>query len=354
IELKLQEESVANELGISGRVNNPESLVSEIANLFETSQFIEACQIFPKVSRNIGLLQSENYFKISKNICLRTFNDFLKRSSKLYDSQLCGQINLFLSELLPFSEKSGVNLMGYFSNRSFGNSTQLKNTQTENKLFGHLSGLTEHTFSQNFYNAFYSLKKQLLATNFILNDIYKFNSFKNNTDIVIDVIKKYLKSNNNLKCWSIPFQNFVNNKDTFNYQIQNEVLLLSLFTEIVISFNYLLAPSSKFRQKNPNGIQRDWLKKKRSEVLNFIETSYPDLHKLLNNLLKSEGNWSNWKTQGCPDLEIKQYKFENDKINDTPKICDVYNDLEAEKRSSLPSSLWNCESEDDDEINDNG
>lgn len=90
-----------------------------IEDLVDTSIISDCQDVFTFLEDNI-LRQGERFkrpltYSYAKQMVLRTCNQLVRRLSKANDALLCGRVLLFMAKLYALSERSGVNVQGFYN-----------------------------------------------------------------------------------------------------------------------------------------------------------------------------------------------------------------------------------------------
>jgi hypothetical protein len=144
-----------------------------IHDLFEGLTARRCGDAFAFLEERTEKLQSLTLDKLSQAALLKSCNTLLQRLSKSSDLLLCGRILMFLANVLPLSERSGVNLKGEFNKNTTDYEEELGGEEAERmetegsgesefklqSLDEKLEGQLEVSF--NMYKTFWGLQKWL-------------------------------------------------------------------------------------------------------------------------------------------------------------------------------------------------
>ncbi|KAH8033793.1 hypothetical protein HPB51_016248 [Rhipicephalus microplus] len=90
-------------------------LVLLLCDVFDSLPLNESEEFFSLMEDKVSIWKEELFFKCCKNQLLRTCNDLLRRLSRSQNTVFCGKILVFLAELFPLSESSGLNIASEFN-----------------------------------------------------------------------------------------------------------------------------------------------------------------------------------------------------------------------------------------------
>lgn len=90
-----------------------------LTDIFETSTIPLCQEYFSFVEEKILVWKDPQFYNSCKNNLLRMCNGLLSRLSRGKDASFCGRILIFLAKLLPFYERSGLNLTSSFNDQNF-------------------------------------------------------------------------------------------------------------------------------------------------------------------------------------------------------------------------------------------
>ncbi|KAG5519201.1 hypothetical protein PMAC_002289 [Pneumocystis sp. 'macacae'] len=329
-------------------------------------------QTIPECSKLFDFLNSRISFLIENGIngtkgkglvLLRLCNELLRRLSKTKDSLFCGNVLMFLSNVFPLRERSGLNLRGDFHienvtvlddlcnivnedlkkmDEILKDDRILENKEKKNENYDH----EKKALTEAFYTLFWSTQK-FFSDPSLLYTSKGFQEFKSNTSIILERIK--LLEDEQVKANEIKSENRKGDRkkkvDSFKYQpIQDyfqtyffpkfltsyKLLKLELadpkfrrqiLVQYLILFNYLLTltETEKNRLEKIKAVNRllqptyllsqedeSWVIETLSRVNNILDLTVPDgqyFSQCVHLILSYEKNWVNWKLQGCNSFE---------------------------------------------------
>jgi hypothetical protein len=143
-----------------------------IQDLLETQTISSCSHIFSWIESHVDRLTTGLVPQKGKAlILLRTLNELLRRLSKMgsQNTEFCGRILMFLSQVFPLGERSGVNLRGEYGPAWDGPSTADSDA--------------------DFYHTFWTLQLPFSRPP-LFADPATFPVFKQNVDKVLPVIKE--------------------------------------------------------------------------------------------------------------------------------------------------------------------
>ncbi|KAJ6235422.1 hpr1 [Anaeramoeba flamelloides] len=323
------------------------------------------------MKQTFDLLQQQlNWIKtlvkdiLHKLIILRTCNQLLERISKTEDHVFYSQIRMFLTNLFPLSEKSGVNLASSFNNywdlmyeketttnpnnlkqdgmkieteekkdqttekkeitkenekeitkekdQENTNENEKKENQKENEK--HKGELKKKAFDYSFYKTFWELQSYLTGKKkFLIN---------NNCIELIELLEKVISKlesvsvnhlNNNF--FPFLFQKYLTSSKVFEETLKDYNFKKTILFQILIFFNSIKAKLNDDDYFNKNEIRKKQLITLNDRALKLLKKLYPKSFEQLQAILHNNNNWAIWKKEKCPDILSKieqQNKLENE------------------------------------------
>ncbi|KAG4302276.1 hypothetical protein PCK1_001548 [Pneumocystis canis] len=337
-----------------------------IEDLMDIQTVAECGKLFDFLnSRILFLIGNEiNGTKGKGLVLLRLCNELLRRLSKMKDSFFCGNVLMFLSNVFPLRERSGLNLRGDFHIENVTIFDNLKNSVNDDlkrqdeiqKNNGILNNKDKKSESYDherkekisheaFYTVFWSVQNFFSDPSLLYNP-KGFQEFKSNTSIILDKIKSLedeLKINETkldskksdrkrktdfLKSQSVQdyFQAFFNPKFLTSYKLLKLELSDSKFRRqilvqylILLDYLFTLTETEKNKLEKTKTVNRllqstyilsqedeNWVTETFSKVNNILESTSPDgqhFSQSIRSILFYEKNWVNWKLQGCNSFE---------------------------------------------------
>ncbi|KAG4306312.1 hypothetical protein PORY_000300 [Pneumocystis oryctolagi] len=315
-------------------------------------------------------------------VLLRLCNELLRRLSKTKDSLFCGNVLMFLSNVFPLGERSGLNLRGDFHVENVTVLDDLKNIMNEdlkkmdeilkedgllnikekrNEIHEHEK--REKNFMETFYTIFWSTQKFFSDPSLLYNS-KEFQEFKSNTSVILDKIKSL--EDEHLKTNEVKSESRKGDRkkkvDSFKHQLSQDYLqtyfspkfltnykLLKLELsdpkfrkQILIQYLILLDYLSTLTETEKNKLEKTkainrllqptyllsqedelWVNETLSKVNNILGSTVPDgqyFLQCIHLILSYEKNWVNWKLQGCSSFE--EAPIPESYIEDIRKKCE--------------------------------
>ncbi|KAJ6243727.1 hpr1 [Anaeramoeba flamelloides] len=384
---KSQQELISNNrnclflLNFAIHLSCQEFLSSKITLLlFE--DFFDSCFSIETMKQTFDLLQQQlNWIKtlvkdiLHKLIILRTCNQLLERISKTEGHVFYSQIRMFLTNLFPLSEKSGVNLASSFNNywdlnyeketathpnnlkkdgmeieteekkekkdqttekkeitkekdkeKQKENKNEKKEkqkekqketeteTETETQNQKQKEELKKKKFDYSFYKSFWELQSYLTGKKkFLMN-----NNCIELIELLETVINKLEKTSfNHLNNNYFPFlfQKYLTSSKVFEETLKDYNFKKTILFQILIYFHSIKAKLNDHDYFNKNEIRKKQLITLNDRTLKLLKKLYPKCFEELQRILQNNKNWVIWKKEKCPNILNKieqQNKLENE------------------------------------------
>ena len=276
-----------------------------------------------RVEKLKDLLEGDS--KFVQAALLRCCNTLMQRLSKSTDLLLCGRVLMFLSHVLPLSERSGVNLKGEFNKGSIAeyeetlqgeeaermlaegsNEKSFKLRSTDEKLDGQME------VSFHLYKTFWGLQKHLHDPSQLLTTPGTVDTVLSGINSVLDNFSVYSLSDVEASVTAhsaereFYFPGFLTSTKLVSLELQDMIFRRNVLVQYLIALHYLLDSSVH----PPKSIELS--KKEQDEVTKVQERCFRMLEGIppkgtqsvstLRKILDRENNWSVWKRERCPDF----------------------------------------------------
>jgi len=305
-----------------------------------------------------------------KLVLLRMCNSLLKKLSKSCNTAFCGRVLMFLTAILPISEKSGINLMGKINTTNLTDYETLENYENsinnndddDNNNKMDIDSKTDTTtnikYDYDMYQKFWKLQSFFSDESKTFESVQKFKEFKNCVDFILKQFEDrpysstYIKqasetrlrtllstinnsSNNNVDSNNDIYMGckFLTSSQLFALQLQDPQLRLQIIAQLLYMVRYLkfspISLSSSSSSSSKSKIGKAEVEKEEEEMriyLNSLEsrlfqllhvTPYgKEFDSLIRRMLQREGNWLTWKAMSCPEFEKKEAQID---INNNSK-----------------------------------
>ncbi|KAI8815423.1 THO complex, subunit THOC1 [Cladochytrium replicatum] len=299
-------------------------------------------------------------------VLLRFCNELLRRLSKTKDTATSGQILIFLANVFPLSERSGVNLRGDFNvdNVTFfdtvDESDQMEADGTEASTARKEAAFYEKLWSlQPFFSNPPSLAPSSNFERFkeaVVSAVARFESLE--VERLESMAKSKSAVDSKRKTPATPakavalrrhvgkttkkyaqyfFPKYLTSRNLFNLELLDVSFRRQILIQILVMVQFLIGQSAKEKEKlgttdqNINksvqfvftlsADQEKWCMEIRSRVMKMVERSYKGkmFFKTLYTIFSHEKNWIKWKHESCQSFErpsvnlvadVKRKKFE--------------------------------------------
>ncbi|TIC06527.1 hypothetical protein E3Q16_01104 [Wallemia mellicola] len=323
----------------------PNSVVPIISDTLDIHPLSSATVIFSFLTNFMSSDDSNQVKTIStRNNLLKTSNELLRRASRTRNSELCGEILLFLTSIMPLTDRSATNFRG--------------DIRESNKTF--INDLIDSPDADDSYKDFWRLQSYLTDPMSIYNgglvknddkEVTHIESFKqlfsNILDLLVQASDKEIKmsgsklkkdtkrkadeleakSDNHESNDAYFFPEYLAQPKLFPLQVGIMVadpsfrccVFIQMF--IIVQFIVSVYPKELLKApeiKNPqekiikSGIQSDkplydWASNKRAILLKSLPKVSPnnlDITQPIVQLMKREKHWVYWKMENCPMIEL--------------------------------------------------
>ncbi|MEN2496948.1 MAG: THO complex subunit 1 [Marteilia pararefringens] len=285
-----------------------ETFIHGLSTLFQTLPINELHDLIDAIVLHSEIFKNPINFKAFRNLYLRIFNDLLKRVSSILHSTLSGKIRIFLANIMPFDEKSGVNLMGHCNiaqNVDNSDDDDLKNYDFSEALktmeIPNIMQFDDHSMFENYRDL-----HNILRNPFILFvDVKQFQIFKSHVEYFIKTIRAcYRKANSDISLLPLLFSSISDNKTLFVNEFENPLVHCTLLIEILIVFRFLASPNDKFKRRKITVMQKEWMNSNETQIFSILNFHNPQFSNIFEDISMSEARWSSWKNNGCPEIEV--------------------------------------------------
>lgn len=297
-----------------------------------------------------------------KLVLLRMCNSLLKKLSKSCNTAFCGRVLMFLTAILPISERSGINLMGkinttnvtdYETAEDYENNINNNNDDSKMDIDNKTDTSTNIKYDYDIYQKFWKLQSFFSEESKTFESVQRFKDFKNCVDFILKQFEDrpyssaYIKQASETRLRTLLStinSSGTNNVDTnddiymgckfltssqlFSLQLQDPQLRLQIITQLLymvrfVKFTPISLTTSSSGINSKSKIGKAELEKEEEEMriyLNSLETRlFQLLHvtpygkefdSLIRRMLQREGNWLTWKTMSCPEFEKREVKID--------------------------------------------
>jgi len=298
-----------------------------IHDLFEGLTARRCGDAFAFLEERIVKLQNLTQDKLSQAALLKSCNTLLQRLSKSSDLLLCGRILMFLANVLPLSEKSGVNLKGEFNKANITDfeeeltgeeKERMESLGQDGKEFmlqsldDKLEGQLEVSF--NIYKTFWGLQKWLHEPLLLLTApeaSKNMDSMTSSMGSILDNFSAYTLSDVEAAAASgaereFYFPGFLTSTRLISLELQDTHFRRHVLVQYLIVLGYLLDSSlHPPKSLDINKRIREELSKLQNRSWKLLEGIPPRGEQFvasLRRVLDRESNWASWKKDKCPDF----------------------------------------------------
>jgi hypothetical protein len=243
----------------------PLTLIDDLTNLSSIEQLGEIFSFFQK---NI------QHLKIDKLIIFKMCKRIQKRLSKSNHIVLCSKISLFLSQILPITERSSLNLGGFIS------TNQVITNESDSEVM-----------ASQFYESFWKLQDFIKSNSNSLDREYEtilntiLNSFEN---------IKYEKIFQQQDEFFVP--KYLTNKNLLTFELSDSKFIFQILIQLLISFKNI--------EKKEN------VEKFETKIFQLVERiSSNEMLTSIKIIFEREDNWIEWKKGKCME-EIEYQPFQ--------------------------------------------
>lgn len=297
-------------------------------DMFDSLPIKESEEFFSLVEDKVKTWKEELFFKNCKNQLLRTCNDLLRRLSRSQNTVFCGRILVFLANLFPLSERSGLNIISEFNseNITLFSSEDYKGMLTKGTSDDGLEeGETDDTGSTaavsvdyNLYRKFWSLQEYFRQPTLCYNKVH-WRQFTSYSMDVLSVFGSFKLDDVKTAEWTLPesasclsgksvyFAKYLTSQKLLELELSDSNFRRSILVQFLILIHYLQA-TVRFKQETHvlTEEQSTWVKNTTSLVYKLLEEIPPDgagFAAYIKHILQREEFWNNWKNEGCPDFK---------------------------------------------------
>lgn len=299
-----------------------------IHDLFEGLTARRCGDAFAFLEERTDKLQSLTQDKLSQAALLKSCNTLLQRLSKSSDLLLCGRVLMFLANVLPLSERSGVNLKGEFNKNTTEFEEELGGDEAERmetegggekefklqSLDEKLEGQLEVSF--NMYKTFWGLQKWLHNPLLLLTAPqapHNLEAVVSGMGIVLDNFAAYTVSDVEAMAADgadreFYFPGFLTSTRLISLELQDMHFRRHVLVQYLIVLMYVLDPSmhppksSDIRKTQVEGLQK--LVTRCWGLLEQIPPRGAQFVAQLRKIMDRENNWALWKKDKCQDFSL--------------------------------------------------
>jgi THO complex subunit 1 len=262
-------------------------------------------------------------------VVLKICNVLLQRLSKTQHTEFCGRVLIFLSKLFPISEQSGVNKYGEFNvdnttifdAKSDEDEISEKNELPETivkleDVDGHV--IVDHEFYKKFW-----LLQTYFSSPANCYQSHQFAEFQHCAVAVLDTLSHEKARAVNtppeadvvgIDVTPLPmYPKFLTSRRLIGLQLQDPVFRAIIIFQMLILFQFLLNPSSKFCHSAVLSAEAlEWVKKTHERCLvmaSQIRQHGKSCRGTVTHMLERERAWCEWKEQNCPSFDAQNKTF---------------------------------------------
>ncbi|ELU18757.1 hypothetical protein CAPTEDRAFT_184685 [Capitella teleta] len=354
------------------------TLFMMLSDLFDSITLDQCDSVFKFVEERVSLWKSDTFYNAGKNYLLRMCNDLLRRLSKSQNTVFCGRIHLFLAQLFPLSERSGLNLMSQFNLEN----VTLYNTKAEDYDELRKSSVDEKEESMDIEegemqdsSSAIPIDYQLYRKFWSLQDFFRkpiqcydknsWKAFEGHTADVLNcftsfkldemqISDKRSKKSGRAKPSQNFFAKYLTSEKLLDLQLSDSNFRRYVLIQFLIMFQYL---HTQVKFKSPaqtlSEDQTTFIKDIRERILKMLQETPPDgpkFAKTIEHILAREEYWNRWKNEGCQSY-VRQLSEDDckarSKFQTKHKRKNIGDDLKASggKLMKLGNSeltrLWN-------------
>jgi len=322
---------------------------------------LEQCkQVFAFMESQVHVWVAPAFYSAGKHLLLRMCNDILRRLSRSQNTVFCGQIQLFLVNLFPLSEKSALNLMSHFN---LDNVTQYSKRASDKE---------DYPIDYNLYSKLWSLQDFFRLP----LQCYSADKWKTFTESLTDVMEAFASykledTSGSRKQKEVPppaaiddshyFAKYLTSERLMHLQLGDNHFRRHFLIQILVIFDYLTA-EVKFKSANHilSDAQHKWVQDTTARVYQLLEETPPNgpvFAAHVRHTLERERNWVSWKNDGCPSfipdsttttLSVRGRKRQAGDLVSTPlqaKKLDLGNEELSRLWNLNPDNLKACKAE---------
>nr|CAH7768225.1 unnamed protein product [Callosobruchus chinensis] len=317
-----------------------------LGDIFETVTLDTCESMFVFVEQNVNTWKEDMFFIGCKNNLLRLCNDLLRKLSRTTATVFCGKILLFLAKFLPFSERSGLNIVSEFN---LENITEYGIDPADDASKEISLGEEKQVIDFTFYCKFWQLQDFFRNPNQCYNKLQwkLFSSHSTNILNTFQGIKlDYITSVNEGY-----FPKYLTSQKLLELQLYDVNFRRSVLLQFLIVFQYLTSTvkfkSESFELKSD---QKEWISTTTDKIYVLLRDTPPDgdnFAQIVKHVLSREELWNAWKNDSCPEMKkvIPVVEPEKRKESQKPLLGDILKEANKEGKYYMGSGeltrLWN-------------
>ncbi|XP_065843320.1 THO complex subunit 1-like [Oscarella lobularis] len=283
---------------------------------------LDVCErIFAYVEKNVALWTSPQLYASGKNFLLRMCNDLLRRLSRSQDTVFCGRIQLFLAQIFPLSEKSGLNLMSQFNLENVTTCADQPDLEKAAALTAARDDGMEIEEGEAVTPTHQPVDFDLYKTFWKLQDFFRdpstcysreqWKEFKNSTNRILEVFDSFKLDHasdgkEDEATGNVYFAKYLTSEKLFDLQLNDCKFRRQILTQFLIVFQYL---TGQIKFKHASHVLTDqqshWVKTVTERVYCLLKETPPDgetFAKTTRHILAREEMWISWKNDSCPSF----------------------------------------------------
>ncbi|TIB04829.1 hypothetical protein E3P94_00069 [Wallemia ichthyophaga] len=316
----------------------PNSVVPIISDTLDIHSLSSATVIFNFLT-DFMASDDSNVVKTTstRNNLLKTSNELLRRASRTRNSELCGEILLFLTSIMPLTDRSATNFRGDIreSTKTIPDALMMSDEADDGyRNFWHLQSYLTNPMSIYDKTAIKDGDKEITHTE-------RFKSlFSSILQLLVEASDKEIKMSGSTTKKSSGgmkrklneaeilsdayfFPEYLAQPKLFPLQVADPSFRCCVFIQMFIIVQFIVSVHPKDLLYGPeiqnpqekiikSGIQSDktfadWATSRRSNILKALPKVSPhnvDITQPIVQLMKREKHWVYWKMENCPMIEL--------------------------------------------------
>ena len=273
----------------------------------------------------------------AKKCTLRLCNDLLRRSSTTgsRDIKFSRKVQLFLAQIFPIDEKSGLNLPSNFNLENTTDFVKEEDTVlTKEDEMDTSASTTEDTSTVNYkiYKSIWSLQKYF-NNPCLLFSLSEWVEFEKNSDFVLNLFLNFqiednwnnVEPNEALDTQNINFPKYLTSEQLTHLQIKDPSFRRQYIIQILIILQYISSPPSRgpkldtVSSNRTSSRQKQWISKSNKIIDEILSKSSMKTKEFNYQIIQHEIGWNNWKDRSCPSMNLsskpKYQSIDQEKID---------------------------------------
>jgi THO complex subunit 1 len=321
--------NVAMRCAESGLVVTGETVVLLIQDMLEAVDISRAARLFALVEAHAGALATAlGEQPRALLMLLRMCIELMRRMSKSEHTVFCGRVLLFLAQVYPLTDRSGLNAKGdinaanitlFDDEQAFNDATTTPtaNASTASDVVAESHDL--RPIDYQFYKTFWSLQSQLRDPISVLASAEAWRSFETALDSVLAALSTQRVTVAGGDAArdddADSFVKYLTSSSLLDLQLSDASFRRHVLLQMLIAFQTLLdyKPSTDQSQQQQQQQQQQTLSSTQAShvaafkkhALSLLRDTPPHgeaFEAAVSRLLKREGGWTAWKAGGCPSF----------------------------------------------------